>query len=223
MAQQRAPSLDRALALTGLIVALLYVADFTVAGVLRAGYSPIDQAVSDLGVGDNAWLLNSSLILLGLGLSASAIAFWRHAEPLTGGILRTLCSVLLAAVGIGFAIAGLFPETDPIHWELGAPLVFFGAPVAFLLSGIIERRGPTSRGWGTLSLLIGLATLVSVGATFYVFSSYQYPAGGVGSASAVGQYGGLMERLVFVVILTWYVVFGWRVSQLPRRGVPWTQ
>jgi len=37
---------------------ILFVLSFTIAGLLRPGYSPIHQAISDLGVGARPCLLN---------------------------------------------------------------------------------------------------------------------------------------------------------------------
>ncbi len=39
------------------------VAVFTLAGFLRPGYLPIHQAISDLGVGSNGWLLDGSIVI----------------------------------------------------------------------------------------------------------------------------------------------------------------
>jgi hypothetical protein len=41
---------------------------------------------------------------------------------------------------------------------------------------------------------------VLVALTFYTFSSYQFTSG----PAPVGQYGGLMERVLFIEILAWY-------------------
>jgi hypothetical protein len=45
-----AAPLDRWLALGGVIGPVLFVITFTVAGLARPGYSPVDQAISDLGI-----------------------------------------------------------------------------------------------------------------------------------------------------------------------------
>jgi hypothetical membrane protein len=46
--------LERWLALGGVAGPLLFVLAFTVAGMLRPGYSPVDQAISDLGIDGDA-------------------------------------------------------------------------------------------------------------------------------------------------------------------------
>jgi hypothetical protein len=52
---------------------------------------------------------------------------------------------------------------NPLHWQLGAPLVYGGATLGFLLAGLLLRRSPAWRGWGTVTLQASLATLPIVG------------------------------------------------------------
>ena len=94
--------------------------------------------------------------------------------------------------------------------------MYGGATVGFLLAGLLLRRSPAWRGWGSVTLLASLATLVLVAGTFYVFSSYEF----TGGPAPVGQYGGLMERILFIEILAWYAAFGWRLFQVGRSGGP---
>jgi hypothetical membrane protein len=188
--------------LGGVVGPILFVVTFTVAGFLRPGYSPVYQAVSDLGVGDNGWILNASLVILGLLISGFAISFYRTVRPEAGPALRFVIALLIALVGVGFALAGIFPETTPMHWVLSAPLVFLGAPLAFFTSGLLLRDDRAWRGWAIYSLIASLATVVLIPILFYTFSPSTPPS---------AQVGGLMERVVFIEILAWYVAFGWRL------------
>jgi hypothetical membrane protein len=206
-AAPQAAWLARWLALGGVAGPLLFVLAFTVAGLLRPGYSPVDQAISDLGIDEHAWIVNGSLIILGLSLTGFSIRFDRSIRSRSSRALRVASAALLAAVGVGYAVAGIFPETNPLHWQLGAPLVYGGATLGFLLAGRLLCRSPAWRGWGTVTLLASLATLVLVALTFYTFSSYEFTSG----PSPVGQYGGLMERVLFIEILAWYAAVGWRL------------
>jgi hypothetical membrane protein len=209
-------SLERWLALGGVAGPLLFVLAFTVAGLLRPGYSPVDQAISDLGIDEGAWIVNGSLIILGLSLTGFAIGFYRSIRPRSSTALRVASAAFLAAVGVGYAVAGIFPETNPLHWQLGAPLVYGGATLGFLLAGRLLRRSPAWRGWGSVTLLASLATLVLMALTFYTFSSYEFASG----PSPVGYYGGLMERVLFIEILAWYVAVGWRLFQATGQVGP---
>ena len=114
-------------------------------------------------------------------------------------------AALLAGVGIGFAAAGIFDETNPLHWALGTPLAFGGAILGFLLAGVLLRRDPAWRAWGTATVLASLLTVVLIGLLFYVFSSYTFTPG---DPSPNGQLGGLTEQIVIVEILAWHAATG---------------
>ena len=201
------PSIDRWLLLGGLFGPVLFILAWTVGDLTRPGYSWVDQAISDLGIGDGAWMLNGSLVILGLTLVGFAIAFYRTFRALASPAYRVACAVLLACVGAGYAVAGIFDETKPMHWEVGAPLVYAGAIFGFIIAGRMLRRSPLWGWWGTLSLLASAATLVLVVATFYTFSMYTYS----GFTPVTGHFAGLMERILFVEILAWFAALGWRL------------
>lgn len=205
-ASRRRVALDRWLALGGLIGPLVFVVAFTGAGLLRPGYSPIDQTVSDLGVGDNDWIVNGSVILVGLSLVGFAIAFYRAVRPWSGARITIAAAALQAAVGVSFAAAGIVPETNRLHYA-GALLFFVSAPVGLLLAGLALRRRAVWRRWARLTLVMTLVTVILIALTFYTFSFYKTSSG----PEMIGQFGGLMERIVFVEILAWYAASGWRL------------
>ncbi|HLO32349.1 MAG TPA: DUF998 domain-containing protein [Anaerolineales bacterium] len=196
----------RWLALGGVVGPILFVMIFTLVGFLRPGYSSTSQAISDLGVGNNGWILNTSLIILGLLIVGFAFSFYRMVRTEASTALRIVCALLIAIVGVGYAVAGIFPETTPVHWIVGATSVYLGAVLAFLLAGLLLRVDPEWRGWAVYSLISSLATVVLIAITFYVFSLDYLP-----STPPTARLGGLMERILFLEIFAWYVVFGWRL------------
>jgi len=200
-------ALDRWLAFGGLLAPVVFVVVFSVAGFLRRGYSPIDQPVSDLGVGDNDWIVNASAVLVGFSLVGFAVSFYRAVRPWSGDRITVAAGALLAGVGFALAGAGLFPETNPIFHYAAALLFFVSAPSALLLAGLALRRNPAWRGWARLTLLMGLLTLILIALLFYTFSSYRPSSG----PEMIGQNGGLMERIAIVVVLSWYAASGWRL------------
>lgn len=196
------------LALGGVIGPVLYVVSFTIAGLLRAGYSPIHQAVSDLGVGPNAWLLDAAGVLNWLLLTAWVIAFLRCTDTALTARLRWLCAVLVALPPLGYGVASIFteaPATLMVHWIVGANLGLLVPPAAFAVTGIALRRQNPWRGWGNYSLAASVATLVIVAGTFWVFQP--------GTPVAPARLGGLMERIAITEILAWYVIAGWRLAR----------
>jgi hypothetical protein len=104
----RSVRLTKWLALGGVIGPVLYVVAFTIAGLTRSGYSPIHQAVSDLGVGPNAWLLDAAGVLNWLLLTAFVIAFLRGTRAALTVRWRWLCAVLLALPPLGYGVASIF-------------------------------------------------------------------------------------------------------------------
>jgi len=184
----------------------VFVGVFTLAGFLRPGYSPIHQAISDLGVGPNGWLLDGSLVITCLLLIAFTVGFAWCMRPVLSRGWRWSSAALLALHGLGLAVAGLFteaPSTLAIHWMVGAPLAFFGPVVAFLITGLALRHDPRWHRWGIGLLVASLATLVLLLVTFWVFTP--------GTPLASLRLGGLMERALMIEIEAWYVAFGWRL------------
>jgi hypothetical membrane protein len=196
----RTGSTTRLLASGGVIGPLIFVVASTIAGFLRPGYSPLHQAISDLGVGPRAWLLNVPLIVMGLLLIACSAAILRTLGPALGDPWRWVCPGLLAMPGLGFAWAGIFteaPATVTLHWVVGMPLVAIGSIAGFLITGIRLRRLDSWRGIGTYSIAASLASLALI---MIMFGTWTLGIGG------------LTERVFFLEIMAWYVIVGWRLA-----------
>jgi hypothetical membrane protein len=209
----------RWLMLAGVVGPILFVGVFTLAGFLSPDYSPIHQAISDLGVGPNGWLLDVSLVINGLLLIGFAVGFALSMQPVLSRGWRWACATLLALHGLGLAVAGLFteaPATLAIHWMVGAPLGWFGPVVAFFVTGLALRRDPRWHRWGIYLLVASLLTLVLIIVTFWVFTP--------GTPLASLRLGGLMERALMIEIEAWYVALGWRLfvweGSHQRAGAP---
>jgi hypothetical membrane protein len=98
------------------------------------------------------------------------------------------CRASRTGVGLGYVVAGIFPETTPIHRVVGATCVYLGAAVAFLVTGFLLRSDPAWRGWAVYSWIASLATLVLVAITFYTFSPSTPPTARVGETCAAFNY-----------------------------------
>ncbi len=192
----------------GVINPIVFVLAYTVAGILRPGYSPIHQAMSDLGVGPNGSLLDTIAVVHALLLMAFAVGFaLLMRQVLTVGWLWS-GTALLVLRGLAQVTTGLFtdaPATVRIH-SLATIVALLSMIGAFLVIGLGLRRTSQWRGWGTYSLVAALVTLVLVAVEFWVFTP--------GTPLASAQVGGLMERVLSVEMLAWYVVFGWRLFVL---------
>ncbi|MFJ4653178.1 DUF998 domain-containing protein [Nocardia sp. NPDC088792] len=169
-----------------------------VGGLIRPGYSPVRQAISDLGVGPHDWMLDGSLILLAPLLFSCCLALRRTIGAQAVGWVAL---ILIMLPGFGFAWAGLFteaPSTVTLHWVVGMPSIAVGAILGFPLIGIRLRRIPGWRGFGNYSLATGAAALAVM---FVMFGTWTM------------HVGGLTERLFFIVILAWYCVAALRVMR----------
>lgn len=201
-ARARSNEITRWLAAGGILGPILYVAAFTLAGLIRPGYSQLHQAVSDLGVGSNPLLLNGPGVALGLLLTAFVIGFHQTLGEALGDPWQWICTILLALPGFGFAWASVFteaPSTVALHWMVGMPLLAIGSVAGFFVTGLRLRRLAGWGGWGLYSMIAGVATLTMLGTMFSLWTTGM---------------GGLLERLLFVELLAWYVVFGWRLFRL---------
>jgi hypothetical membrane protein len=199
----------RCLALIGGVISpIAFVLIYTVAGILRPGYSPIHQAISDLGVGPYGWLLDTVAVMYGLLLIGFAVGFALSMRQVLNVGWRWFGAALLALRGLTLVTLGIFteaPATVRIH-SLASIAGLVSMISAFIVIGIGLRRNSQWRGWGTYSLVTALVTLMLVEVEFWVFTP--------GTPLASAHLGGLMERLLYLETLAWYVVFGWRLFVL---------
>ena len=93
----------------------IFVVVFNVAGLISPPATPLsDQTISDLGIGTNDWLLNTSLIFLGdVQVVGATFSLYRSGPCTVARCPARRRIVSLAAVGVGYAVAGFFPETNP--------------------------------------------------------------------------------------------------------------
>ena len=82
--------------LATLVGSISFLVLFTFLGFLRPDYSPVRQAISDLGVGNLDWALNGGVIVTGAILVAFGFAFTQDAmHPVVKPGWRWLLGVLL--------------------------------------------------------------------------------------------------------------------------------
>ena len=200
----------RPFTLAGVIGSLLFVFGFTIDGFLRPGYSPIHQVVSDLGIGENAWILNTDLVVFGLLFMLFAIGFYQAMLKSIGGRKLIASTLLLLLTGAGAVNDGFFAEYNPadpnsafrdILHSLGFLIGFVSLIIALFMIGLHLRKDRAWRGYGWYSILTSLVTLL------LLLLPYALPQYGA-------QLGGLNERMLLVVAFAWHVVTGCRLFAL---------
>jgi hypothetical membrane protein len=137
--------LTRLFIAAGVIGSILSLLVITLDGLLRPGYSPLYQMISDLGVGKNAWLVNSDLVVSGLLIMLFAIGFSQEMRNSISEVRLVVSTSLFLLAGVGIANDGFFTEyniADPqaalheaLH-TLGFFVAFISLGIAFFLIGL---------------------------------------------------------------------------------------
>ncbi|MFG2113130.1 DUF998 domain-containing protein [Streptomyces sp. NPDC048718] len=145
-------------------------------------------------------LMNGSFIALGVLFLAGGVLM--GGAPWRRGPLAAVSRVLLAAAGVGFALAGLFPaDAHENQHVLGALLIMVLGNTGLVLAGYaLERSTPAALRWGSTAL--GVVAITGFG----LFLSRHYLGLGLGG----------MERVAALPLLVWTVAIG--VHGLTRRA-----
>lgn len=155
------------LALIGVLSPILCITVFTLAGFLRPGYSPIRQAISDLGVGPNAWILNTDLIISGLLSITFAIGFYQLMRPVISKRWLFASTILLVLSGAGVVNEGFFHQPSPgdpaarlyiVLHGIGLSVLFYARIIALLIIGWRLWKIPAWRRYGWYSVITALVT-----------------------------------------------------------------
>lgn len=210
----------RVLALGAVAGPILFTLTWLILGFISPGYqlwdlwiapySPISQPISGLGLGVTAPFMNAAFVLMGLLLMIGVFGIFNSIQEM-GTFSRWSCIVLLALPGLGAIMDGIFTlESFFLHF-IGFGLVLTTV-LSFLVVGILLRRVPRWRQFGSWLLLGSPLTLIL--AILY-FATFDPEAAGLGLGIS-----GLIQRLLIVEILAWYVVMGWLAFRVGPAGTP---
>lgn len=142
-----------------------------------------------------AFLLNGLLVTVGV------IAASRAFRPRLGrGAYRT-CLVLLLISPLGVLWDGIFTMDHLSLHNVGAQAAVGTVIVALPLAGLILRRSPEWRRFGTLLLLAGPLTVALLIGFVTSVPLEQMATGG-------GRYG-LWQRALAIETQAWYAALGW--------------
>ncbi len=205
--------LIRLFLMAGAISAPLAVLVIAIDGLLRPGYSPIAQVVSDLGVGQYAWILNTVLVIFGLLCMLFALGFSQAMRTSIGRRSVLASTSLLMLTGAGFVIDGLFTEYNSADSQatlhntlhiLGFFVAFSSLALALLLIGLHLRKDRVWRGYGWYSFSSSLIMVLLIIMLLLMILPDASPESGM-------QILGLTERLLLVVACAWPAVTGYRL------------
>lgn len=187
----------------GVAGTLLFPITYLVAGAVRPGYDPWQQAISTLSLGPGGWLQRANFVMCGVSVVWLAFVFQKI---LRGGPCATWYPRVRAIEGVGLVMIGFF-STDPapgyppetlrtVTTVQGAIHLAFTILVVNMMAlglFIISRRfwnDPNFSGWTAFSIISGLLTFAFMAAF------------GVSNATHSG-YPGLFERLATNTDTVW--------------------
>jgi hypothetical membrane protein len=169
-----------------------------------APYSWVSQPISGLGLGSTGPWMNAAFVLGGVLVSAGVLAtarLWR-------GRSRRTALVLLACMGVGMAVCGLFTLESIMLHLVGFVVAVVLPGVGLVLAGVALRR--TAPRLATVALVGGVATL----ALFVAFQATFDPA----AAGDGGGVAGLVQRVLVVVAMATVSVVVVGVARGGARG-----
>jgi hypothetical protein len=198
-------TLSRSLLTIGAAGPIVFLAVATLAGLLDPSYNMAGQAMSELALGPNGWLMTANFFVFGLAIIAFAIGFFR-------GLPRGswVATGLLVISGIGIFASGIFPadlkgapETDTggLHNMLFL-VVFLALIISYNFSALALRK---LAGWRGHTWATALMPVVVFGLLFVL----------IGFGSDIGDplyaVGGLIQRALIAVAFGWMTVTGARL------------
>ncbi len=202
----------------GIIAPILFVAVFTIAGLLRPGYDPLSTYVSALSLGPSGWIQKLNFIILGLLMLL--FAYGLTGEFPTGKASKGAL-ILLAIMGVLFIVSGPFvmdPMGTPtdqstvhgiIHGLAGG-IIFILMPISCFVFLRRFREDPHWRSFSGWTLILGIIIAVAVVLLSVVSKSLTL-------AIAYQDSLGLIQRFIIVPFMLWMCLFGvWLYRRIKR-------
>lgn len=176
-------------------------------GTRISPYSAISQPFSGLGLGPTGPFMNTAFVVSGLLIVVGAYGVFQQIPEMSARA-RWVCTGLMALPGVGGVIDGVFTlESFLLHFA--GFLLALTAVIGFPVVGLLLRRIPRWRGFGTWLIAAGPVTLAL---TVLYFMTFTPTVEGVQTGIA-----GLTERVLVVELQAWYVALGWLAF---RRKAP---
>jgi hypothetical membrane protein len=153
--QSNKTRLIRIAALSGFISSTLPLIMILAATVLEKSFSWNNNALSDIGVSQTAWLFNSALVVGGLLNLLFAIGLRNYLAKTNW---NKIGESLLIVSSISLALVGVFTENyDQIHALVAIGYLLL-APIGIICIGNSEK----SKQFGEISLLLGNTALLVI-------------------------------------------------------------
>jgi Protein of unknown function (DUF998) len=173
---------------------------FTMFGIVIEPYSAIAIPLSGLGLGPTAPFMNAAFVLSGLFVLVGVVGIFHSIKELSSAA-RWSCIVLFALSPLGMVIDGLFTFESFLPHMAGF-LLGTGTPVvSFLVFGLLLRRVPRWRQFGSWLILASPLTLELVILSLVTFDQVAVMAGrGIA---------GLTERMLCLELAAVFIAMSW--------------
>jgi len=180
---------------------------FTIFGTVIEPYSAISAPLSGLGLGPTGPFMNAAFVLSGILILVGVIGIFQSIQEMSV-IGRWSCIALFALSPLGMVVDGIF-TVESFKPHMAGFLLGSATPViSFLVAGLLLRRIPSWRRFGSWLLLASPLTLVLVILSLVTFNLEAVTAG-LGVA-------GLTERILCVELAAWVVAMGWKSFRQSR-------
>lgn len=174
---------------------------FTIYGTVIEPYSAMSVPLSGLGLGPTGPYMNAAFVLSGLLILVGVIGVFLSI-PEMSTVWRWSCIAIFALSPLGMIIDGIYTIETFMPHMAGVLLAAATPVIGFLVAGVLFRRIPAWRRFGSWLLLASPLTLVLLILTFVTFDLEAIEAG-LGVA-------GLTERILCLELAVIFVALGWK-------------
>jgi hypothetical protein len=211
----KGPPMEGSLLPLGAIVGpILFDVAWIVMGHLRPGYSPVGRPISALAVGPDGVFVRAAFLLYGALVTVGTVSALRSVKRELGAVAHWACTLLLILSPLGILWAGVF-TMDAMGLHIAGAQVGCGTPIIVLpVAGLLLRRAPSWRRFGTWMLLGGPLTIALTAGFMQSVPLSEMATGG-------GTFG-LWQRALFLEIQAWYVAIAWVALREQERRRPFT-
>jgi len=195
------PETARWLTLGAVAGPILFTLAWLVLGQLRPSYSFVSRPVSALAIGPNGVFMDAAFVLNGLLLIVGLIAVFQSFKHKLGTLARWMCTVLFLLSPLGVLWDGIFTMNTLALHTLGAEVALGTPVISFLIVGLVLRRVPEWKRFGTW-MLVGCPLTLALLVGFSMSVPPSELATGGGSL-------GLWQRALIIEVQAWFVAMGW--------------
>jgi Protein of unknown function (DUF998) len=201
----------RWLALGAIAGPVLFNLGWLMLGPLQPGYSSVSQPVSALAIGPNGGLMRAVYLLYGVLVTVGVIAVFQGLKDELGAIARWTCTALLALSPLGILWAGIFTMDHLALHNIGVQLAISTPVITFPVVGLVLRRAPSWRRFGTVLMLLGAPLTLALLVGFINSVPVSEMATG-------GDSLGLWQRALGLEVFAWFVAMGWLAFRDSQRS-----